>query len=162
MPLDTESQLIQATKFWGLNMREATDYLATRGIAITPASYKKRLNEIEANAPRRLHAISLDFAPGHLEHVEKLDLLEMELWGQYRKKKQVVRMVDSENGKIPQIVEIDQDPVELTKILREIREIQPYKSAYREATRAVLESSSTSIPLEGVEVTEGNLDIPPA
>ena len=162
MPLDTESKLILATKYWGLNIREATDYLATRAIPLTPQAYKKRLNEIEAKTTQRLHDISLEFSKSHLEHVDKLDLLEIELWGLYRRKKQVVRMVDSEDGKIPLVVEMEQDPVELTKILREIREIQPYKSAYREATRAVLENSRTSIPLEGVEVTEGNLDIPPA
>ena len=162
MPLSTEDKLILATKYWGLNLREATDYLATRAIAITPIAYQKRLNEIEAKAPQRLRDISLEFSKSHLEHVDKLDMLEVELWGLYRKKKQVVRMVDSEDGKIPQVVEMDQDPVELTKILREIREIQPYKSAYREATRSVLENSRTDIPLEGVEVTEGNLDIPPA
>ena len=159
MPLDNDSRLILSTKYRGMNTLQATDYLATRGIQLSPKKYHDRLNEIEATAPERLNHISREFSTGHLEHVEKLDMLETELWSLYDKKKQVIRMVDSDEGKVPQIIEIDQDPVELTKILREIREIQPYKSAYREATRAVLESSRTSMPLEGVEVTEGNLDI---
>ena len=159
MPLSNDDRIILATKYWGMNIRQATDYLATRGIQLSAKAYQDKLKEIEVKAPERLNAVSREFTTSHLEHIEKLDMVETELWTLYRKKKQVVRMIDTEEGKVPQVVEMDQDPVELTKILREIREIQPYKSAYREATRKVLETSRISLPTEGVEVRETDLDI---
>ena len=153
MTLDTEDLLILGTKLASMQVPDAITYLASKKIQLSETEYKNKIKTISEDAQQRLYDISKDYAINHLEHIEKLLSIEMHLWELFRARKNIIKMVKRENlkeigGRVmkeniqdTEVISIDQDPVERSKILHEIREIQRYISSYREHTKRVMEQS---------------------
>ena len=167
MELDAESMLILQTDLAAMREADAIEYLALKGIQLSPTEYKKIILGIKKESRSRLHKIGQDYAVNHLEHIDKLLAVEQELWALFRAKKQIIKTVKRENmkeiaGRIvketvqdTEIIAVDQDPVERAKILHEIREIQRYISSYREHTKSILEESTIKFGQEkNIDVSE--------
>lgn len=140
----TELELLY-TKKTSMTSAQAIEYLQECGIPIGGVKqYENALQKIEDTAHDRMNQIGINFADHHNDHIDTLFLVEHELWKQYKSKKQVIRLIKTENGQEAVTINIEQDPVDKTKILREIRELQPYISAYRADARGVLENTQSA------------------
>ena len=128
--LSPEDRMIMFTSMAGMTTKAAIVHLDEKGVKLSENAYNKKINELEDGREKRLRNIGLTFTSRTQHIIEKLESVEIELVNLYNAKKQIVRMVKTEEGYEPMIIDIEQDPVERSKILREIREIQPYISAY--------------------------------
>jgi hypothetical protein len=117
---DTEILVLQTIRM-RLKGHESLAYLKANGKEITLQHYYKIKGHLDANKLKRLHEIGqFGFEDQHLERIDTLEHVQELLWKNYWK------------------VHLNKPDTAL-RILREIREIQPYLSAYYEATRHVIE-----------------------
>ena len=117
---DTETLVIQTTRM-RLKGKEALAYLSAHGTNITIQHYYKVKSKLDSEKLNRLNEIGqYGFVDQHLERIDNLELVQELLWKNYWK----VHL-----GK----------PDTALRILREIREIQPYLSAYYEATKHIIQ-----------------------
>jgi hypothetical protein len=127
---DTEILVLQTIRM-RLKGKEALSYLKVNGKDITLQHYYKIKGQLDATKLKRLHEIGqYGFEDQHLERIDNLELVQELLWKNYWK------------------VHLNKPDTAL-RILREIREIQPYLSAYYEATKHVIEK----------EYDEGHINI---
>lgn len=114
-----------------LKGREALAYMKANNNEISEKHYYKVKGHLNATKLKRLHEIGqFGFEDQHLERIDTLEQVQELLWKNYWK------------------VHLNKPDTAL-RILREIREVQPYLSAYYEATRHVIEK----------EYEEGHINI---
>ena len=117
---DTENLVIQTIRM-RLTGKEAVSYLQARGTRISLKHYYKVKGKLDSEKLSRLHEIGqYGFVDQHLERIDNLELVQELLWKNYWK------------------VHLEKPDTAL-RILREIREIQPYLSAYYEATKHIIQ-----------------------
>lgn len=117
---DTEELVLQTIRM-RLKGKDAIAYLQAHGITISIQHYYKVKGQIEKNKLKRLHEIGqFGFEDQHLDRIDNLELVQELLWKNYWK------------------VHLGKPDVAL-RILREIREMQPYLSAYYEATKYIIQ-----------------------
>jgi len=112
--------LVVATKVMRFSEKEALEYLKTHHHEITRATYYRILGHVESETRTRLFEICKTMKEQHLERIDEIDKIKKEMWVQYYREK---------------------EPLPKVRILKEIKELQPYVSAYCEATQAILEDS---------------------
>jgi hypothetical protein len=117
---DTENLVLQTIRM-RLRGKEAISYLQAHGTKITMQHYYKVKGKLDSEKLNRLHEIGqYGFVDQHLERIDNLELVQELLWKNYWK----VHLVKPDTA---------------LRILREVREIQPYLSAYYEATKHIIQ-----------------------
>jgi hypothetical protein len=98
------------------------------GFPVSQPTYSRMKRKLQSQKLKRLyHIAKIGFSDGHLERIDQLELIQKLMWDDYQK---------------------CQDPFKRTCILEKIANIQPYLSAYYEATRDIIggkEDGSKSI-----------------
>mgnify|MGYP003659184314 CR=1 FL=1 len=118
---DTETLVLQTIRM-RLKGKDALAYLQVHGKDITLEHYYRVKGKIDSMKLKRLHEIG-GFEDQHLERIDNLELVQELLWKNYWK----VHMLKPDTA---------------LRILREIREIQPYLSAYYEATKHIIQKDN--------------------
>ena len=117
---DTEHLVLQTVRM-RLRGKEAIAYLSAHGTNISVKHYYKVKAKLDSEKLSRLYEIgNYGFVDQHIERIENLELVQELLWKNYW------------------TVHIKKPDTAL-RILREIREIQPYLSAYYEATKHIIQ-----------------------
>tara|TARA_R110002110_G_scaffold32051_8_gene111935 strand:- start:512 stop:934 length:423 start_codon:yes stop_codon:yes gene_type:complete len=120
---DTETLVLQTIRM-RLKGKDALSYLQVHGKDITLEHYYRVKGKIDSMKLKRLHEIGqYGFEDQHLERIDNLELVQELLWKNYWK----VHMLKPDTA---------------LRILREIREIQPYLSAYYEATKHIIQKDN--------------------
>ena len=105
-----------------LHENEALSYLSDRGYDISRAELYSLKQEVQASTHTRLNKIaSSEFMAQHLERIETLKIVHNELWNQYH---------------------VEKSPLNKSKILMNIAEIQQYLSSYYDSTQYVLQQAA--------------------
>lgn len=120
MPLSDIEILVVATKVMRFSEKEALEYLRAHNHETTRATYYRILGHVESETRTRLFEICRTMKEQHLERIDEIDKIKKEMWTQYHREK---------------------EPLPKVRILKEIKELQPYVSAYNEATQSILEDS---------------------
>ena len=120
---DTENLVLQTIRM-RLRGKDALSYLQVHGVTISMQHYYKVKGKLDKEKLSRLHEIGqYGFVDQHLERIDNLELVQELLWKNYWK----VHMLKPDTA---------------LRILREIREIQPYLSAYYEATKHIIQKDN--------------------
>ncbi len=150
MTLNETELLIVATKTMRFSDEEALAYLKGKNKEISRSTYHRILGRVDVETKKRLFDICKNFTAHHLERIDALREVEKELWRNYHMKKSIIIQTredgyDENNEKYSkstaEIMEVPQTPIEKVKILKDITELQPYISAYEEATQSIMEKS---------------------
>lgn len=127
MELSIKERHVLETKVMGMAAVESLVYLKKKyGYKMTKRNYYIILKKIKDNKLKRLFEIGTNFEEYHLERLDTFKSVQNRLWELYNAKKTII--VKGEP------VEVDQTPLERTRILEQIVGIQTYYSAYYEAT----------------------------
>lgn len=150
MPLSQRESLVLITKTMKMSERDSMEYLKKKGEEMSQGTYYKTLARISTETRKRLTEICDNYKDSHMQHISTFYAIENELWNAYREPNKRLVTVREEgyddNGKrwkreTQQLIDIPLSPVEKSKILKEIKELQPYISAYEEATYHIMEDS---------------------
>ena len=141
MILNPEERAILTTQLAGMSTKKALLHLQERGIQLSEGEYNKRINKMNGEAPTRLNRYGIDFPTNHLASVEKLEAFELGLFELLDAKKEVIRVIKSGDEYVIKKILVMQDPLERAKIYRELRDLQPYLSAYREQAKNFITGS---------------------
>ena len=142
--------LVLATKTMRFTESEALEYLKSKGHKVSKATYYNYLKDISVDTRKRLYDICKNFNEHHLERIDSIRAIEKQMWKEsHMTRKIIIKNTDSgydKNGKKysrtnQEIIDIPLSPLEKVKILKEIADLQPYISAYEEATQSILEQS---------------------
>jgi hypothetical protein len=105
-----------------LHEHEALDYLEDRGYNISAAELYRLKNEVKNSTDRRLNNIaSSEFLAQHIARIDNLKVIENELWNQYH---------------------VEKNPINKSKILMNIAELQQYLSSYYDSTQYVMQQAA--------------------
>ena len=118
MPLNDTERLVVDCHIMRLKEGEALDYMKAKGHEIDRRTYYRIRGRLEGQYMKQLYEIARRFPFMHLERINEVELIRSELWLNYR---------------------VEKSPYKRAMILRIILELQPYASAYAEATRDILE-----------------------
>lgn len=118
MPLNDREKLVVATRAMRFSEKESLEYLAAHDHKISARTYYKTLAHVEAETKKRLYEIAKTQKERHLERIEELALVKKELWRCYHEETTTIFK---------------------TRILKEIKEIQAWISAYDESTSGIIE-----------------------
>lgn len=117
---DTQQAIVETIRM-RLDTDQALKYLQDAGFPISRATYFRNKKKIETLKLKRLYQIAkYGFQDQHLERIDKCELIEKLMWENYEKCK---------------------DPFKKVLILEKVITIQPYLSAYYEATEHVMKES---------------------
>ncbi len=119
--LSDRQKLIVETIRMRLTEKQALEYLNDSGFPLAVATYYREKRKVQKLKLQRLYLIAkIGFVDQHLERIDKCELIEKLMWENLRN---------------------EIDPYKKTLILREILKMQPYLSAYYEATEHVMKES---------------------
>lgn len=118
MPLNDTELLVVTTKTMRLSVKEALAYLKEKGHEMSKNTYYRILGRVSSETRKRLFEICKNFKEHHMQRIDEFEIIRKEMWDNYN--------------------ECD-DPVDRVKILKEIREILIYISAFEEAAAGVIE-----------------------
>ena len=106
-----------------LKEKEALSYLDDRGgYSISAKEYYRLKQEVKDSSHKRLnHIASSEFLLQHLDRIENLKTIEGELWNQFH---------------------IEKSPINKSKILMNIADIQTFLSSYYDSTQFVMQSAA--------------------
>jgi hypothetical protein len=97
-----------------LNEREALEYMKTYGFHMSRATLYRYKNNLKKRTRERLHIIAAKtYEEQHLERIDELELIKKKMWENYNEEK---------------------SPYKRVMILREVKDVQRYISAYYEVT----------------------------
>jgi len=100
---------------------EALEYLDTKGFQISRQHYHRLKKNIKESRFDRLTLIAKSqFVDQHLERIDQLELVNQELWQQYKQ---------------------EQNPSKKANILMQIAELQTFISPYYSASKRIMEMS---------------------
>lgn len=117
-----------------LTIQQSLEYMKDVGFQMSQATYSRIKCKLQNDKLKRLYNIAkYGFQDQHLERVEQLELIQKLMWDDYHK---------------------CVDPFKRTCILEKIANIQPYLSAYYEATKDVMEHQGKD--KNGSELIEEN------
>jgi len=118
MPLNDREIYVVSAKAQGLSEKDALSYLKEHGHEISKKTYYRTLAKINSETLQRLYEIAKGQKERHRQRIDKLETIEHLLWDNYH----------TEN-----------DPTRRVRILKEIREMQVYLSAFDQGTAGVIE-----------------------
>jgi len=120
MGLNETEILVLATKIYRYQEDAALEYLKKKGCEMSRATYYRTLGHIEGETRKRLHEIARGMNELHMERIDELEKVRTAMWEQYK---------------------MEEIPILKVRILKEIKELQPYISAYHESTKDILEDT---------------------
>ena len=97
---------------------DALQYLKENGYEMHRATYYRTLARIDVESGKRLYEIAKYQKERHRARIDKLEVIEKLMWKNYNK---------------------CDDPAKCVRILKEIREMQVYLSAFDQGTAGVIE-----------------------
>lgn len=109
-----------STKVMRYSEKEALDYLKNKGYTMSRDKYYRTLGHISAETKKRLYEVAKNSTERHMQRIDELATIKEELWNNYRKISNLVEKV---------------------KVLKEIKDLQPWVSAYDEATQGIVEDA---------------------
>lgn len=121
MPLNPTELSVLATKTMRFSEKEALDYLKKHGIEISRDTYYRTLGRITSQTKDRLYEICKNMKERHMDRIDDVEMIRRELL-------EVLKIPKLKTG-------------EKLKALHELRELQPWISAFDEAAQGVLEDS---------------------
>lgn len=101
-----------------LTIKESLEYMKDAGFHISQATYCRIKSKLQNDKLKRIYNIAKFFQDSHLERIDQLELIQKLMWTDYHNCR---------------------DPFKRSCILEKIVSIQPYLSAYLEATRDIIE-----------------------
>lgn len=116
--------MVVATKIIGYKEGRALTYMKDHDHEMASSTYYRILGQVEGKTRQRLYEIGRSMKELHMQRIDEIEKVRTEMWDRYE--------VAKKN---------DEKPLEAVKILKEIKEVQPYLSAYHESTRDILEST---------------------
>lgn len=131
---DAEKDVI-VTKVMRFSVKDALEYLKERGHQMSKSKYYRTLGRISSETSNRLFEISKNMKERHMERIDELETIRTELWKNYNK---------------------CDDPLDKVKILKEIRELIVYISAFDDSTSLVIEEVIRNF---GKDHEDPNLDL---
>ena len=121
---DTQKSVLD-TITMRLDLANSLDYLKHVGFPMKRRTYYRHKKQIEDMKLERMRFIAkVAYEEQHLERVDRMELIESQMWINYWKEK---------------------DRYKKVKILAEIVNIQPYISSYYEATKDLLEAQKSKV-----------------
>ena len=133
MALNERELLVVATKVMRFSEKESLAYMKGHNHEMSAASYYRILVNIAGEARKRLYEIAKTMKELHLDRIDELHRIKKEMWVQYHK---------------------ETEPRFKVRILKEIKEVLPWLSAYEEATKSILEEAVKQF------VHEENINLP--
>ena len=124
---DTEKAVVETIRM-RLTTQQALQYLQDNGFSVSRATYFRHKRRVEDRKLERLyHIAKIGFVDQHLQRIDGLEIIEKMMWQEFNR---------------------EQDPFKRVQILKDIAQVQPYLSAYYEATKYVVDESSNTIGLK--------------
>lgn len=133
MQLNDIERLVLDCHIMRLKESEALNYLKANGHKIDRSKYYRIKGRLEGQYKEQLFEIAKCFGWMHLERIYEVELIRSEFWRNYN---------------------MEQSPYKKSMILQRILELQPYASAYAEATKDILEGELAK------QSREANLNLP--
>lgn len=119
--LSDYKKAVLATMTMRLNFQESLAYLRGEGFPMSQSTLTRIKRDIKKNSLKRLYQVAgVEFQEQHLNRIDNCELIAKLMWEEFIR---------------------ERSPYLRVKILKEIKELQPYLSSYYEATKMVLESS---------------------
>ena len=106
------------------SINQSLEYCKDNGYPISRATYCRIKKRLENEKLSRLYDYAKNFESWHLERMEELERIRQLMWQQF---------------------EACKDPLKKTTILKEIKEMQPYLTAFMDATRGLIEHKESTI-----------------
>ena len=120
---DRQKAVIEAIRM-RLNEKQSLEYLKDAGFDIGPATYYREKRKIEDLKLKRLyHIAKIGFQDQHLERIDIYEMGFKMMW---------------------QNVSLEKDPYKRNSMIKDILLLQPYLSAYYEATKLVIDKQQQS------------------
>lgn len=91
-----------------------------KGFEMSASTYWRERGKISAETLSRIYEIAKEMTERHVERIDELEKIKQEMWNSY---------------------DLETEPRFKVRILKEIKELQPYLSAYDEAAKHILEDS---------------------
>jgi len=118
---ETIKHFVIQTMIMPMSEIEALEYLDTKGFQISRQHYHRLKKNIKESRFDRLTLIAKSqFVDQHLERIDQLELVNQELWQQYKQ---------------------EQNPSKKANILMQIAELQTFISPYYSASKRIMEMS---------------------
>ncbi len=117
MPLNATEMEVIIAQATSSSENEALQYLKEHGYEMHRATYYRTLARIDVESGKRLYEIAKNQKKRHRARIDKLEAIEKLMWENYK--------------------ECD-DPAKRVRILKEIREMQVYLSAFDQGTAGVI------------------------
>jgi len=118
MPLNDTEKTVIATKVMRFSEKEALEYLKEKGHQMSKKTYYRILGRIAANTRQRLFEICRNMKERHMDRIDDVEFIRRELL---------------------EILKTATKTADKLKALHELRELEPWISAYDEATQGVIE-----------------------
>lgn len=144
--LDDRQKLVVATIRMRLTNPQSLAYLEGHGYKMSRRTYSRIKAFVESKKLERLHNIAATFEDQHMDRLDTIELIEQKMWEHYYQ---------------------EQSHYKCVMILKEIKELQPYKSSYYESTASVIKTyegvtnnnngrgqEGTSLPEQGAPESE--------
>ena len=117
MPLNATESLVVATKVMRLSEKEALAYMEEHEQKISRDKYYRILGRVSSETRKRLFEICKNMKERHMQRIDELETIRKELWEVYN---------SSTDGNVK------------LRALKQLREIQPWISAYDESTAGII------------------------
>ena len=127
MTLNDGERAVLATIIMRLSEEEALAYLKGKDYSMEKSTYYTIKGKIRGNTFFRLGDIAKDYLELHSERIGELEFIRTEMWRNYH---------------------MEKSPYKKVLVLEKIKDIQPFLSAYYEATRYVMEEHATRMSRE--------------
>jgi hypothetical protein len=117
--LDDSQKAVVDTIIMKLKLNQCLEYVEEVGHKMSERTYYRKKKQVEDMKLERMRFIAkVAYEEQHLERLDKMELIENQMWTNYWREK---------------------EPYKKVKILNEIAKIQPIVSAYYDATKGLLE-----------------------
>lgn len=117
MPLNATELLVVATKTMRLSEKGALIYMEEHGEKISRDKYYRILGRVSSETRKRLFEICKNMKERHMQRIDELETIRKEIW-------EVHNSSTDDNVKL--------------RALKQLREIQPWISAYDESTASII------------------------
>lgn len=123
MTLSHKNELVLTTILMRFSINQSLDYCKDNGYPISRATYCRIKRKLEDEKLSRLYNYAKNFESWHLERMEELERIRQLMWAQF---------------------EACKDPLKKCIILEKIKELEPYLTAFMDATKGLIEHSEVN------------------
>lgn len=124
MALNDRERVVVACQIMRLTEKEALAYLKANGQEMSAETYYRIKARIKREHLKQAYDIAREFPYLHMERVNEIELIRSEFWINYHR---------------------ESAPYRKACILKMILELQPFASAYAEATKDIMEGEINAI-----------------